>query len=93
MIMKDKLTKAYEWLAQRLLACGSDKWAHYTISLIATYLCASAVGWLWGFVIVLAVGVLKEYAVDQWLRGGKADWADIRADFEGAATGALLMIL
>lgn len=91
--MKDRISKIYDWLAHQLLACGADKWAHFTISLIATYLCASAVGWMWGFGTVLAVGVLKEYAVDGWLRGGKADWADIRADFEGAATGALLMIL
>lgn len=91
--MKEKLIKAYDWVAHRLLSCGADKWAHFTVSLIMAYLTGIALEWYWGFGITLAVGVLKEYAVDGWLRGGEADLGDIMADARGAAVGTLLLIL
>ena len=91
--MKEKIIKAYEWTACKLLSCGADKWAHFTLSLIMAYLFGVALLWYWGFAVTVAAGAAKEYAVDQWLRGGKADLDDLRADIRGAAVGTLLLIL
>lgn len=91
--MREKLIKAYEWVAHKSLSCGADKWAHFTLSLIMAYLFGAASLWYWGFAITLGIGLLKEYAVDGWLRGGKADTGDLRADIRGAAAGTLLLIL
>ena len=90
---KEKLIRIYDWVAQRLLSCGADKWAHFTLSLIMAFLVGIALKWYWGFVISFSMGVFKEYAIDQWLRGGKADFKDLRADWRGAAVGGLFALL
>lgn len=85
-------------LTERLASFGSDKWMHFTASLVLADITAR----LWrrcgagclisaglGFVASLAVGIGKE-CYDRFKQKETFDWGDIKADIAGAACGSII---
>lgn len=69
-----------------------DKTLHFTISAILTIVLGMFLGFWWGVVLTLLIGIGKEVIWDYLLGKGCPDLADINADLGGVAVGTFLLI-
>ena len=45
------------------------------------------------FIIVNGIGIFKEKIIDEYIRGGKSEFKDIKSNFIGSIIGVILMII
>lgn len=81
-------------IINKLLAIPTDKYLHFLVSAVLAELGMILFdNIMQTAIIVLAIGIAKEYVIDLWIRKTKADWGDIVADAIGTLCGCLMMIL
>lgn len=93
------MTKFIQKIFQNFTSISCDKILHFNVcmflaffsSKVASVVFNNYIGALIGFIIAIIIGVLKEIYDSQG--HGTPEWADIKADAIGAATGSIMSLI
>ncbi len=98
--MKEFFNKIYKKINDKVSEIRKDLYVHAFVSSIIyillfnilIFVCPGYMAAVWSTFVTLIIGLVKEYVIDDKIRGSYADVADLNADLAGTIVGILITL-